>query len=138
MTIERLEELKDLLIWMTGSSEISFRGDQAELFSDGLKLIEAEIARQSVNDESINMAIELLEHYLRLEYYRGYDPKENYASYDLAIDALRAYKPKEPCEWCSRLSIMATQDNTAVYPPTREKVVFNCCPNCGQNLKWED
>lgn len=46
MTIERLEELKDLLIWMTGSSEIRFRGDQAELFSDGLKLIDAEIERQ--------------------------------------------------------------------------------------------
>lgn len=49
-TIERLEELKGLLIWMTGSSEIRFREDQAELFSDGLKLIDAEIERLSVEN----------------------------------------------------------------------------------------
>ena len=117
MTIDRLKELKrdldDLAMSHSHTDEFDsydFYDSMPQTFGDLERLIDDEIERQSVKDESINMAIELLEHYLRLEYYRGYAPKENYASYDLAIDALRAYKPKEPCEWCSRFSTMATQD----------------------------
>ena len=43
MTIERLEELKGLLIWMTGAPDIKFTQDQAELFSDGLQIIDSAI-----------------------------------------------------------------------------------------------
>ena len=48
MTIERLAQLEDLLIWMSGG--VAFTSDQADLFSEGLAFISAEIERQSVKD----------------------------------------------------------------------------------------
>lgn len=46
MTKERLMQLEDLLIWMSGG--VVFSSDQADLFSEGLAFISAETVRQGV------------------------------------------------------------------------------------------
>lgn len=100
------------------------------------QLIDAEIAaRQSVTDEDIREAIEWL-HVVDLEMYHKDYPN----CLNLAMEALRAYRPQEPCELCEGkkyLSGSAFLEDGQIEPSI-ERGDFNYCPNCGRKIESED
>lgn len=60
--------------------------------------------------------------------------------YNLAITALRAYRPQEPCEFCEGkkyLSGSAFLEDGQVELSI-EHGDFNFCPNCGRKIESED
>ena len=169
MDIERLKELKQGVSAMAfiALSKLTDKSARENIVRDGnalQDLINAEIARQSVTDEAVQMAIEWQEAEKasaqndweragaewRMEPGANAHHDERMASFDLAIQALQAYQPTTRKDRIvEEVAISKTETtscewcdggiDTASLMDADMMMRFvrpvNYCPNCGRKLE---
>lgn len=148
MTIERLNELREIVL---GDKEyLTNLNTYHEPENELLKLIDAEIARQSVTDQQVKDAIVWLEESVAM-YQTSIDlyPEEEYdnnwhkavSKGKTAITALEQMRT-EPCDKCTNreCALSGGGDHCPVNSCSECKhyiLDFNYCPNCGRKLVTE-
>jgi DNA polymerase elongation subunit (family B) len=143
MKVERLKELKDYVGDMSINTSAEFN-----IQLDILSLIDAEISRQQTTSEATQKAIEwqqsLKQHHQRewektdvdwqMEPGAQEQHNEMMASFDMAIQSLQQYAPKEPCIYCDG-SHPFDNFEAGFYGSDSDWWPGNYCPNCGRILK---
>ena len=102
MSIEELNNAKDKTRKDYAFAKANCGSSVAKIYADVLKLIDAEIASQSVTDEDVKDAIAILYDFQAGDpnHFGRWLEDEVYECISLAITALRQIYT-EPCEWCS-------------------------------------